>query len=114
MGSSGDGGSMANYQINLGEDLTINATLKTFENQLHQYRESSEQIKLLMEQIQQFKKDKQRLQDNMAHCLFCIYNQQDISHYFSEMMFITELMKQHYNSTEIPGLKVGQTYGVTA
>jgi hypothetical protein len=32
MGSSGDGGSMANYQINLGEDLTINATLKTFEN----------------------------------------------------------------------------------
>lgn len=49
--------------------------------------------------MQQFKKDKQKLHDNLAHCLFCIYNQQDITHYFAEMMQITELMKMHYQQS---------------
>jgi hypothetical protein len=32
MASSGDGGSMYNYQFNVGEDQTLQATLKTFES----------------------------------------------------------------------------------
>lgn len=48
--------------------------------------------------VQTLKKDKQKIHDNIAHCLFCIYNQQDITHYFSEMMEITDLMRDHYQN----------------
>ena len=51
-----------------------------------------------MKLIQQIEKDKQRIKDNLAHCLFCIYNQQGITYYFSEMMEITEVMKQHFDA----------------
>jgi len=71
-----------------------------------------------MSMIQQFKADKQKLHDNLAHCLFCIYNQQDITHYFAEMMQITDLMKLHYQESTAPdlfqGLTIESKNGVTA
>ena len=62
-----------------------------------------------MELNQAFKRDKQRIHDNMAHCLFCIYNQQDITHYFAEMMEITDIMKMHYENYNEATKKFGES-----
>lgn len=76
----------------------LEATFNTFKQQLSQYQESPERMKAHFGLIQTLKNDQQKIHDNISHCLFCIYNQQDITHYFTEMMEITDLMRAHYRS----------------
>lgn len=84
--------------FNFQEISELESTFNTFRQQLSQYQQSPDRIKSQMKILQTLKKDKQKIHDNIAHCLFCIYNQQDITHYFAEMMEITDLMKDHYQS----------------
>ncbi len=76
----------------------LESTFKTFKQQLNQYQQSPERMKAQVNMVQALKRDKQKMHDNIAHCLFCIYNQQDITHYFTEMMEITDLMRGHYQT----------------
>ena len=79
----------------------LNSSSSSFEEkEENKAQEPSYQIKAMMQLIQAFKRDRQKLHENMAHCLFCIYNQQDISHYFLEMMQITEIMKYHNDNAK--------------
>ena len=62
---------------------TLNSSSSSFEDMQkfnkaansQNQQEPSYQIKAMMQLIQSFKKDRQKLHENMAHCLFCIYNQ---------------------------------------
>jgi hypothetical protein len=37
----------------------------------------------------------------MARCLISIYNQQDMSHYFSDMIQISQIMKLYYDNSKV-------------
>lgn len=37
----------------------------------------------------------------MATCIYCIYNQQDVGHYFAEMMEVSSIMRKHIAQHEV-------------